>query len=117
MCSVSAVIGYGQARMKDLDWTPKAWLAFDGLIREAERFDAASGQPDCVDPEKQRYVDRMTMTLARRVLTDVRDVMMGSRGLGGTAEGSLLLRDVEAILGVLGSEAAESVGSTKVPVE
>lgn len=40
-----------------LSWTPEAVKAFVALIEAAKQFDTVSGQPDCEDPEKGKFLD------------------------------------------------------------
>lgn len=58
MCTVSVVTAYGQ-RYPDHYWTTGNWPQFKNLVTEAEKFDKATGQPDCVDPEKEAWMKRI----------------------------------------------------------
>lgn len=58
MCMVSQVSDYGQS-IPPGRWTYPGIEKFRKVIEVAEEFDAANGEPDCVDPEKQKLMDKL----------------------------------------------------------
>lgn len=56
MCTVSMIYDYGRQRIPDNVWTAPILHEFKGLVKKAEEFDTAAGQPDCVDPEKEAWM-------------------------------------------------------------
>lgn len=39
--------------------SPEDWKKFMELVKAAEKFDRETGQPDCVDPEKDAWMKRI----------------------------------------------------------
>lgn len=64
MCTVSVITTYGQTRIPEGQWTTQTWSPFTDLVKQAEIFDKAAGQPDCVDPEKEAWMKRIEERLA-----------------------------------------------------
>lgn len=64
MCTVSMVTGYGM-RYPDHYWDTTSWPLFKALVKEAEKFDKETGQPDCVDPEKDAWMKRIEERLEK----------------------------------------------------
>lgn len=58
MCIVSDIHDYGKTIPIDR-WTIPGIEQFKTVIEEAEKFDAANGEPDCVDPEKVKLIDQL----------------------------------------------------------
>jgi hypothetical protein len=58
MCVVSAVHDYGRQHSDDW-WTVGRWHEFQDLVKQAEKFDKATGQPHCEDPEKTAFMKRI----------------------------------------------------------
>lgn len=56
MCTVSVITDYGMQRFPQEYWTPQTWPTFKQLVKEAEVFDKATDQADCVDPEKDAWM-------------------------------------------------------------
>lgn len=56
MCTVSAIMDYGQMRVPDHEWNTTNWPVFKQLVRQAEEFDKVAGQPDCIDPAKETWM-------------------------------------------------------------
>lgn len=65
MCTVSAIMEYGMYRIPEQQWTPQTWGPFQRLVKQAEEFDKAAGQPDCVDPEKEAWMKRVEERLEK----------------------------------------------------
>lgn len=68
MCMVSMVISDFQTTMPPKKWLqfPEAPSAFEDLqkiIKLLEKIDKKLGQPDCIDPEKQKYLDEIQKAL------------------------------------------------------
>lgn len=55
MCSVSAVHDYGRNLPLSI-WTEDSLAEFRKLIEQAKQFDIKTGQPDCEDPEKTKFI-------------------------------------------------------------
>lgn len=82
MCIVSMVFDYGQKTWPDTypnipqpttPYTlpaspnvpsPEQWAEFKELVEKAKKFDELTSQPDCEDPKKQEWYDRMERRLA-----------------------------------------------------
>lgn len=62
MCVVSAIIDYGRS-LPD-QWDTSQILEFQKVIQVAKQFDAATGQPDCEDPEKVKFLTKLEERLA-----------------------------------------------------
>lgn len=70
MCVVSAIFDYGRQRIPMDQWTPDAFDQFKKVVKAAERFDEAAGQPDCEDLAKaawMREVERRLKALEDKV--------------------------------------------------
>jgi hypothetical protein len=80
MCSVSAVMDYGQKTWPAVTgpwWQPaipivpnvtteaerQALEAFRALVRQAQQFDATTAQPHCEDPKKIELLERVLQRL------------------------------------------------------
>lgn len=55
MCTVSAVHQYGYG-MNPGQWTRPLIDEFNDLVKQAEQFDTAAGEPDCIDPKKAEWL-------------------------------------------------------------
>lgn len=64
MCVVSAVHDYGRQHSDDW-WSVGRWHEFQDLIKQAEKFDKATGQPHCEDPEKIAFMKRIEERIAK----------------------------------------------------
>lgn len=62
MCVVSAVHDYGRQHSDDW-WSVGRWHEFQDLIKQAEKFDKATGQPHCEDPEKTAFLQKIEQRL------------------------------------------------------
>jgi hypothetical protein len=65
MCTVSAIMDYGQYRIPLQQWTPDSWADFKEIIRRLDALDKKLDQPDCVDPAKQRWMQEVEERLRR----------------------------------------------------
>lgn len=62
MCIVSVVYDYG----KRIDWGTQNQPAIEDFltaIEAAKKADKSLGQPDCVDPEKEKIMDKILKRL------------------------------------------------------
>jgi hypothetical protein len=64
MCAVSVVLDYGRTHPLR-DWNQQSFGRFKVLVKEAEKFDADTNQPDCEDPEKAKWMREVEERLAR----------------------------------------------------
>lgn len=73
MCCISVIIGYLQERRAPTEWTPSGFTTFRMLLDHAEKVDKELGEPDCIDPEKEKYIASIEAELkkARERLNDV----------------------------------------------
>lgn len=55
MCTVSAMYDYGR-QMPYQVWTPPVLDEFMKVVEQAEKFDTAAGEPDCIDPKKAEWL-------------------------------------------------------------
>jgi hypothetical protein len=53
MCAVSAISDYGQGVV----FTQDSFAEFKKLMEAAKIFDEKTNQPDCEDPEKQKWIE------------------------------------------------------------
>lgn len=56
MCTFSAIHDYGR-NMDPNRWDKEMLAEFHKLIEAAKQFDKISGQPDCEDPEKTKWIE------------------------------------------------------------
>lgn len=63
MCMLSVLTGYGQARIADNAWSRQTWDAFKSVADQTAKLDEQLGEPDCIDPEKQAWMDRIEARL------------------------------------------------------
>lgn len=56
MCTVSAIYDYGR-KMDMNSWDYEALEEFKKLLEAAKKFDEKTGQPDCEDPEKAKWIE------------------------------------------------------------
>lgn len=54
MCAVSAIYDYGRGIE---NWNQESLDEFQKLIDAAVKFDVATGQPDCEDPTKKKWLE------------------------------------------------------------
>ncbi len=59
MCVVSVLFQYGQERIPVDQWTPESWEAFTALVKQGDKFDRATDQPDCADPGKLAWAQQI----------------------------------------------------------
>ena len=55
MCTVSAIHDYG--RNVQTAWTIEGLQEFHKLLEAAKKFDQVTGQPDCEDTEKTKWLE------------------------------------------------------------
>jgi len=58
MCIVSNITSY-PARSPYQEWDYDQWGRWKRLIEEAQKFDQAMGEPNCVKPEKEQLLKEM----------------------------------------------------------
>lgn len=63
MCVMSVVLDYGQ-KHQDTFWTPANWPPYVKLIEEAKKVDELLNEPDCEDPEKVIWFERIEKRVA-----------------------------------------------------
>jgi hypothetical protein len=56
MCAISVIHDYGRS-IPDTEWNRESLEAFKKLVDEAKKFDEATKQPHCEDPEKLKWVE------------------------------------------------------------
>lgn len=66
MCAVSMVMDYGINRWPEPQWTEQGINQFKKLVKEAEEFDRQTDQPDCVDPEKEKFLQKLEIWIAQQ---------------------------------------------------
>lgn len=64
MCVVSMVLDGARRIPPDL-WTRPAWDDFIRILPQIEKVDEKLGQPDCKDPEKERWMKDIERRLKR----------------------------------------------------
>lgn len=58
MCIVSNITGYGQTFPDDW-WDYQKWREYKRLLDQAQKWDEIASQPDCVDPEKKIWIEKI----------------------------------------------------------
>jgi hypothetical protein len=76
MCVVSMIYDMGQKQRDDI-WTPEGVRVFEELVEKARQFDAKTGQPNCEDPKKIEFLDRIKLRARARAF---------ALSIGGTPE-------------------------------
>lgn len=56
MCTVSAIYDYGRGIAQET-WNQDMVNEFKKLLEAAKQFDVITGQPDCEDPEKMKWIE------------------------------------------------------------
>ena len=65
MCTYSVISDYGRTRYPMDYWTPTTWPPFSDLLEQARRTDEATEQPDCEDPAKTEWIEKVEERLRR----------------------------------------------------
>ena len=65
MCMMSVLTQYGRDRVADTAWTPQSWQQFKDITGQVEKLDTDLGEPDCVDPEKAAWMQRIEERIER----------------------------------------------------
>lgn len=66
MCVVSAVTGYYQKAHPIVNnqfhdnWNFNNWAQLNEALEILRRLDAAMGEPDCIDPDKDKWLKEMS---------------------------------------------------------
>jgi hypothetical protein len=58
MCAVCVLYAYAQKIPLEL-WTPQRLDAFKKTLQPTMDFDQLMGEPDCADPEKKAWLERV----------------------------------------------------------
>lgn len=59
MCTVSAMTGYFQNKPQTT-WNHNSWADFQKILKLLEELDRKLDQPDCIDPEKDKWLKEMS---------------------------------------------------------
>lgn len=60
MCVVSMIHDYHRERWPDpIEWDPTKWLGYQELLEKARKYDELMKQPDCPDPEKEKWAKEL----------------------------------------------------------
>lgn len=59
MCMMSVLTGYGQTQVPGASWTPETWRQFRVVAENVDALDAALGEPECIDPGKDAWMQEM----------------------------------------------------------
>lgn len=59
MCMMSAVTGYGIG-VPAQQWNPVTWAQFKALLDRVDKLDKALGEPECIDPAKDAWLQKMS---------------------------------------------------------
>jgi hypothetical protein len=65
MCVVSMVHDYMRENVQPQSWTYESFNEFKKLLELLDRLDNLLGQPDCVDPEKTKYMEEIEARLKK----------------------------------------------------
>ena len=66
MCAVSVIIGYLQENVLPERWRSDDFRLLEDILAQVKRLDDALGQPDCIDPEKAKYLENIRRILDAR---------------------------------------------------
>ena len=66
MCAVSILLAYGRENFPRDSWTTEGVVCFQIMIDWAEEFDNATGQPDCTDSDKVKFLDELEVWIAEK---------------------------------------------------
>ena len=66
MCAVSVIMGYMQDNVPPERWRGDDFLLLEDILERVKRLDALLGEPDCIDPEKAKYLENVRRILAAR---------------------------------------------------
>ena len=61
MCAVSVIISYMEDRVP-----PEKWALFEKILDDIKQLDKILGQPDCIDPQKEEYLQAIRNILNKR---------------------------------------------------
>ena len=64
MCAVSAMHDYMRENVLEAQWTRPMFSEYQDIIRRLERLDENLKQPDCSDPQKAKWMERIEKRLA-----------------------------------------------------
>ena len=56
MCAVSAMIGYAMTNIPESYWDRVNFIYFKNILKRIEVLDYKMHQPDCIDPEKDKWM-------------------------------------------------------------
>lgn len=65
MCMVSVMSDYGQFRINTPDWTRESFSEYQEILRRLTALDEKLNQPDCVDPSKTEWMQRVEERLSQ----------------------------------------------------
>jgi hypothetical protein len=63
MCIVSVITQYGM-QYPPQHWNEQNWQPFKALLDQARIVDVRIGEPDCIDPEKKAWIERIDRQIA-----------------------------------------------------
>lgn len=58
MCVLSQVLDYGKRQPQEY-WNASNFRLFTDMIDLAKKYDTATGQPDCEDPDKSKFLEEL----------------------------------------------------------
>lgn len=64
MCAVSAIYDYGRSFPFDA-WNKELLAEYQRLLDQAKTFDTNTGQSDCEDPEKMKFIQAVEEKLSK----------------------------------------------------
>lgn len=59
MCAVSMIYDYGRNNWPRDDWSNEGIFQFKKMVEDAKKFDIITHQPDCEDPEKEKFLKEL----------------------------------------------------------
>lgn len=63
MCAVSRVVDYMATRIPVADWKRPEYDLLMEILDKLNKLDERLGQPDCLDPEKAKYLQQIRDSL------------------------------------------------------
>jgi hypothetical protein len=67
MCAVSQIIGYMEKEVPVERWTVGTFNKLQLVLAELNELDAMLGHHDCIDPEKQAYLNQVVNSVTAKL--------------------------------------------------
>ena len=64
MCMISVIMDYGKT-VDPNKWNTQIWRDYQKLLDDTKKLDEKLGEPDCVDPEKEKWMKEVEERLQK----------------------------------------------------